>query len=529
MKPRQKLVRNFIILTLLSAVAVALLIPGVEQSNASPAGGLNYQLEKFVHILRKVRDLYVEEPDMEDLMEGAIDGMLEKLDPHCVYMPPKELQKTTEEFKGEFEGIGIYFEINDKILTVVSPIPGTPADRLGMRSGDQIVQIEGESTWGITNDQVQKKLKGPRGTEVTVQVRRPGLADLLDFTIVREKIPIYSVESKFMLDRETGYVRLNRFMATTDAEVTTALDSLESVGMKQLVFDLRGNPGGYLEQAIRIANLFLPPGRTIVSTRGRLEAFSETYESNSLVTKRKYPVIVLVNHGSASASEIVAGALQDWDRGLVVGTTSFGKGLVQRQLPLGDESAIRLTIARYYTPTGRLIQRPYDDGLLSYIREGYDDVDPNAHPDSLASKPVFKTPMGRSVYGGGGITPDVQVSGGRLTSYTSRLLTNRMFFEFATELLARGRLEFSSFETFTSRFQVDDDLLQEFLAYSSDVVPLDEKMFAKDRIYIENFLKAECARVGWGRMSYYRTRVEIDPVVQEALELVDDAGLLAYE
>ncbi len=514
--------RILLILIMVVTIGGAGWLVGSSQASQS----IGFQFDKIRMILAVVREYYVEEINLGELLDGAITGLLEKLDPHSVYIPPEDLREVKEDFAGQFEGIGIYFEVRDNILQVVSPIPGSPADRLGMEPGDQIVEIEGKSTWGITNDEVQKKLKGPRGTQVNVKVRRAGLSELLEFAITREQIPINSVVAQFMLDDETGYVRVNRFMSTTDAEIATALDTLELQGMQQLLLDFRGNPGGYLEKAIVVSDFFLPPERVIVSTQGRLRMFDETHYSTKWVRKRDYPVIVLLNHGSASASEIVAGALQDWDRGLVAGVTSFGKGLVQRQIPLPDSSAIRITIARYYTPTGRLIQRPFEDGVGDYVQQGYDDFDPNTDPDSLAGKPVYITPQGRSVYGGGGITPDIRIEPELLTPFAARLRTNRQFFEFANHYRSQHQVCEQGWKSFLADFQVTPAILEEFIAFSSDKVSLVETEFEQDENFIRNSIKAELARVCWGRMEFYQVLAEVDNVIQSAALHFDEAARL---
>lgn len=504
-----------------------LLLPffkGGDSSFASVDSAMG-SLSKIKSVLDVVRELYVEPADMEALTDGAIRGLLEELDPHSAYIPASELQEVTEDFKGEFEGIGIYFVIRDKRLTVVSAIPGTPSDRLGLGPGDVIVAIEGQSTFGITNEDVQRKLKGPKGTEVEITVRRQGLPDELVFRIVREKIPIKSVESAFLLKGGVGYVALNRFMATSEGEVRAAVDRLLEQGMTKLVFDLRNNAGGYLDQARRIADLFLEGGQTIVSTEGRRPEFNEIHRSTDDTTLPPLPLIVLINQGSASASEIIAGAMQDLDRGLIAGQTSFGKGLVQRQLELHDGSALRVTIARYFTPSHRLIQRPYDKGLAEYYAEAFDELDPNLVPDSTQDKPAFLTRAGRTVYGGGGITPDVRIRSGRLTPYTVRLRVERSFFDFANEEGPglRPGLESLGREAFVADWQPDEALLERFVAFSSTKVELDAEAWSTDLHWIRGYLKQELARVVFDRETSLRVGVGFDPTLVEALLLFDEA------
>jgi len=388
-----------------------------------------------------------------------------------------------------------------------------------------IVEIEGQSTFGITNEEVQRKLKGPRGTEVGVTVRRPGLAAELPFRIVREKIPIRSVESAFLLGGGVGYVALNRFMATSEDEVRAAVEQLLAAGAGRLILDLRNNSGGYLDQARRIADLFLAGGQTIVSTEGRLRQFDEVLRSTDATTLPPLPLVVLINQGSASASEIVAGAIQDLDRGLVAGQTSFGKGLVQRQIDLRDSSAVRITIARYCTPSRRLIQRPYDKGLAEYYAEAFDELDPNLVPDSTLDKPVFRTRAGRTVYGGGGITPDVRIRGGRLTPYVTRLRVERSFFDFANEAgpELKPALEAGGFEAFLAGWEADEALLERFVAFVGDKVEFDAADWATDLRWVRSYLKQELARVVFGREAALHVQVQDDPTVDEARRLFGEA------
>lgn len=489
----------------------------------SPIEGLG----KLNAVMEIIRDFYVEEAEMDRIVDGAIRGMLDELDPHSNYIPAAELREINEEFQGEFEGIGIYFQIRDKLLTVVSAIPGTPSDRLGLSPGDVIIEIDGKATYGITNEDVQRKLKGKGGTQVVIKVRRAGLEEPLTFRITREKIPIYSVESVFMLNGEVGYLRLNRFMATSADEIREAMETLSKQGMKKVVLDLRNNSGGYLEQAQKIADLFLPGGLVIVSTEGRLAEFGSVLKSTTEDDLPPLPLIVLINQGSASASEIVAGAIQDHDRGLIAGQTSFGKGLVQRQLEMRDSSAVRLTIARYYTPSHRLIQRPYDKGLAVYYEEAMDEEDPNLFADTTAAKPVFRTRAGRKVYGGGGITPDVRIRSGRLTQYTSRLRTQQSFFDFANHAATAGplrqRVEALGQEAFLRDWQPDEALLAEFVRFVGDKVDFNEEQWRQDLVWIRGYLKREIARVVFGRDPSLRVDLAMDPAVAEALLLFPEA------
>ena len=371
------------------------------------------KMKTLTEIIRLVHEVYIEEPEMNNLMEGAIEGLLSKLDPHSTYIPQKEFSSIQESFQGDFEGIGIEFAIMNGYITVISPIPGTPSDKAGLISGDQIVKINGKSAYKISQEEVLKKLKGPKGSPVDVTIRRSGVEDF-EITLIRDKIPIHSVLASFMHDAKTGYIKLNRFSGTSYNEINEAMYKLESLGMKQLLLDLRSNPGGMLDQAVQIVDMFVSTRDTIVSTRGRIYQANDVFIARNQNSDKNIPIVVLINQGSASASEIVSGALQDLDRGIVVGETSFGKGLVQRQFQLRDGSAARITIAQYFTPSGRLIQRPYDDGLDSYYLNDSDE------DSTEASRPEFKTKKGRTVYGGGGITPDIIIDNERAFSKSSR-------------------------------------------------------------------------------------------------------------
>ena len=334
---------------------------GVLIGASGPFQNLMQGLQKLSQVINIVSQTYVEDVDEEELVDNAIKGALKGLDPHSVYIPPKELKKISERFEGNFDGIGAYIEMNQGFPTIVSTIQGTPAERVGLLGGDRIIQIDEQATKGWSLEEAVSHLKGPRGTEVHVAIRRPGFEESFKFTIVRDKIPISSIAAKLMLDDQTGFITLRRFSLKTAAEVEDALVELEEAGMTRLILDLRGNAGGILDQAYLLVDKFLPGGKMVVYQRGRIAQANREYYSRPKDEFRKLPVVILINRGSASASEIVAGAFQDLDRGVIVGERSFGKGLVQQQYSLRDGSAIRVTIARYYTPSGRLIQRSYDD------------------------------------------------------------------------------------------------------------------------------------------------------------------------
>jgi carboxyl-terminal processing protease len=397
---------------------------------------------------------------------------------------------------------------------------------LGIRAGDQIIKIDRESTYGITNEEVFKKLRGPKGTTVDVTINREGLTEPLEFTIIRDKIPIHSVETAFMLDKKTGYILLNQFTSNTSQELEASLRELEAQGMSQLLFDLRGNSGGFLMQAIGVADKFLPAGEKIVFTRGRTPSSEKAFFATKNDKHTGLTLIVMLSNGSASASEIVAGAIQDLDRGLVVGERSFGKGLVQTQIPFDDGSVVRLTTARYYTPSGRLIQRPYSKNISDYYLDAFqaDTIDTNKIAiDSV--KDIFYTQAGRKVYGGGGIEPDTKIPATYLTPFTSKLFNQRLFFEYSTRYAAAHPEWNKDYEIFLQNFTVSEAMLTDFMELAkSKKIEIKEEDVLKDKDLIETLLKAEMAQNLYnGRLYYYRVRISQDPQVKEAMKLFDKA------
>ncbi|MBN1349733.1 S41 family peptidase [candidate division KSB1 bacterium] len=491
--------------------------------------GVYAQMKRIIEVLNVINQYYVEDVDIDRLVSGAINGMLEELDPHSVYIEPNRLEKVTETFDGYFFGIGIEFIIQNKILTVVAPIAGTPAERMGIRSGDNIIKIGDEYTYGISEDEVKQKLRGPLNTSVRVTVKRQGSNQPFEITILRGRIPIYSVMTTLMLDRQTGYILLARFSKTTSDEIDDALSKLKSRGMRRLILDIRNNSGGYLDQAVAVVDKFFDGGKNVVSTKGRVdevnEEFITTYKRNYL----KMPLIILINNGSASAAEIVAGAIQDWDRGLIVGEKSFGKGLVQSQIELKDQSAIRLTIARYFTPSGRLIQRNYDKGLADYYLN-LDESTQSAVPESTsnANNELYWTHGGRKVYGGGGIQPDVTIKGKSITPFTSKLLSKRMFFEFGSRYASKHRDLARNFYKFKRRFLVDKAVLDEFRSFISAAdITIEEEALLKDYDSVCTLLKSEIARNLWDSQKYYEIYINNDQQVQQALKLFPEAAQLA--
>ena len=517
-----------IVLVAIAAISGLAMMTPAAAPQTRTSSNLYQELQRFQEVLNAVSRYYVEEVDNQKLINGAIGGMLETLDPHSVYIPKDQLSDVTEKFEGHFYGIGIEFNIFNKVPTVVSPMPGSPADRLGLRSADQIIAIEGKPTFGFTDEQVRSRLRGSEGSTVRLTIRRSNVDESFDVNITREKIPITSVESSFMLEPQTGYVLISRFAKTTGDELESALVKLEKLGMKQLVLDLRGNAGGFLEQAVSVSDKFIDHGKKIVYTRGRIAQANDDFYATEPDKHPRFPLIVLMNHGSASASEIVAGAVQDWDRGLVVGETSFGKGLVQSQIGLRDGAAVRITTARYYTPSGRLIQRPYDKTLSDYYEEGWDDLDPNAQPDTAKNRPTYKTSAGRLMYGGGGITPDMQIKWPRPTQFTVDLILKRRFFEFATDFASRNRQLANDFTAFRQNWQPSEAVLAEFRRKIEALkIKFDQESWNKDSDFIKLRLKSEIALTLWDRQKWYEIEAHGSKQIQEVLRLFPQAQKIA--
>lgn len=506
------------------------------------------ELTLFNRVLNLITTYYVEDMEADSLIQGAINGMLDELDPHSNYIEPERFERMEERNRGSYSGIGISFAIIDDWLTVISAMEGGPSIKLGIRAGDVITHIEGESAFGIKEQEVFDQLRGPKGTEVTVTVRRSGEAKPIDYTIVRDDILIESVPYAFMLEPGIGYVRMGRFSATTSEELEHALVRLEDQGMESLVLDLRGNSGGYLTQAIEVSDKFIGDGKKIVYTQGRIFGSSEEYYATKAATHPDIPIVVLINAGSASASEIVSGAIQDWDRGLVVGSTSFGKGLVQRQYPLPNGGALLLTVARYYTPSGRLIQRPYEAGERdAYYRQAGGmrhpgDEEPEETPevaeeagaeDAEQEAPVYTTLLqNRTVTGGGGITPDVEIDALYRSSRLNNQLTfDRKYFDFTTQAIGEGQIRWDgTFDEFITQFRITDDLLDGLQAYlEADSFSYEPDSFAVHADEIRRGLRAEIANHFWGDNERYRILIQDDPAIARAIGLVPRAEALLVE
>ncbi|HTO92120.1 MAG TPA: S41 family peptidase [Candidatus Sulfotelmatobacter sp.] len=496
---------------------------------AAPGNDLSSQLDLFQNVLYLVQNQYVDAPDNEKLIRGAIDGMLKTLDPHSLYLPPQRAERMDEEFHGEYNGIGVQFEIRDGQIVVISPMEGTPSYRLGIRAGDKIVEIDGKPVpKTVTTDDVFKELRGPAGSTVQVSIDREGESELLKYTIERAKIPIESIPYSFMIRPGVGYVRPIRFAQTTGEELEDAMMKLRAQGMKELLIDLRSNSGGLLSQAVDVLDQLVPRDRLLVYTRGRTPSANADYRSSGRYKNSDMPVVVLIDHGSASASEIVAGAIQDLDRGLVAGTNSFGKGLVQNQFKLSDGSKLLLTIAHYYTPSGRLIQRDYtkygdrDEYALDALK---DDVPSDS---VLATRPKFKTAAGRTVYGGGGIYPDVVIHDPPLlTRPQADMIQKRVFFEYATHYVSQHKDQKWNADSFGKDFKLSDDewgSLHKIM--DNRKVALTDSIWTADRPFMLWQVRSELASAALGPQERYRVICEQDDQLTSALDLFPRASKL---
>lgn len=520
--------------------------------------GLGESIQRFEKAYNYLAENYPDE-NLTARTEDAIEKMFSSLDPHSIYIEPETSDAIEDEFAGKFQGVGIQFNIIQDTITVITAISGGPSDQLGIQSGDRIVEIEDSSAVGFSNEDVLKALRGPKGTKVDVTIKRPHTSDLLNFTITRDDIPLYTVDTSYMLDNQTGYIKINRFAATTHEEFMEAAEELEQQGMDRMVLDLRGNPGGYLGQAIAISEEFFPRGTKIVSTQSRHSRFTSAYNSRRNGEYKELPIIVLVNQGSASASEIVSGAIQDHDRGLIVGQRTFGKGLVQQQYELADSSKIRVTISKYYTPSGRLIQKPYSKkGGENYAYEIYQremDAESDVEefvshvPDSLQ----YTTDAGRTVYGGGGIVPDhiVQEDTTQSAAVLNFMRRNNIGFDYVREYLDDHGDAFRSeweddYERFRKEFEwSEEDITHVFNELKknnmviSDSDTLKEPDFKSDTLYIPQghweevswmpagVMKARLALQVWGMKKYFPVLNDVfDNTIEESMNMWNEVQAL---
>ncbi len=493
-------------------------------------------IKSYNTLMQIIKYAYVDTVNEPKLVEDAIIQTLKELDPHSAYISKKDVERANEALVGNFEGIGVQFEILNDTINIVHPIPGGPSEKLGIMSGDKIIRINGEDVAGkkITNQFVFDRLRGKKGTKVTVTIFRRG-KEPIDYTVVRDKIPINSVDAAYMIAPEVGYINLNRFSASSMQEINDALTKLKGSGMKNLILDLRNNSGGYMNTAIDLADEFLPNGDMIVYTEGA-HSPREEYNGSTKGQFETGKLVVMINENSASASEIVAGAIQDWDRGIIVGRRSFGKGLVQRPFMLPDSSQVRLTTARYHTPSGRCIQRPYTDGADEYnddlsrrMKHGelvY--ADSIKFPDSLK----YYTYGHRTVYGGGGIMPDVFIpwDSTPITDYYMDLRRKNVVNLFVSDYVDKNRTElqkdYPDFDTFDKEFFAGETFMTDFRKEADKAgVKFDEKQYDLSLELIKSQIKSLIAQKLWDINASYRVINEYDKEVLKALGVIQDDSL----
>lgn len=491
--------------------------------------------DKLNDVINYVYESYVDSLSRELLTEETIHSMLRSLDPHSAYIPASDFREMNDPLLGAFEGIGIEFNMINDTVMVINPVAGGPSEKAGLMPGDRIIRVEDEVIAGVnfsTND-IMRKLKGPKGTEVNITVFRRGAARPIDFKIIRDKIPSFSLDVAYMVDQETGFIRLNKFSATTHAEFLFALEKLKGQGMEKLILDLRGNGGGYLDAAINLSDEFLERQKLIVYTDGRRRprTYAHARRNGGFETQ---PLVILIDEWSASASEIVAGAVQDNDRGLIIGRRSFGKGLVQEQVHLGDGSAMRLTVARYYTPTGRSIQKPYENGQEEYYNEflmrfhsgELEHADSIHFNDSLR----YETPQGRIVYGGGGIMPDIFIPMERRENISFFNQTNNqgLIYRFAFDYADRHRhnlLQYGEAARFVESFRLPDAVYHEFVEFVRKQ-GLNPRNQPESESLIKLNLKAYIGRNVFGSEAFFPVLHQQDQAFHKAMEVLSGDSLI---
>ncbi|MCO5232438.1 MAG: S41 family peptidase [Chitinophagales bacterium] len=484
------------------------------------------------YFLKLLQSQYVEEVNMDSIVEIGITNILEHLDPHSVYMNKEDLKKANEPLEGNFEGVGIQFNIIDDTINIVHVIVGGPSQRVGLQDGDKIITVDGDTMAGngVTNEKVFKRLRGPKGTEVVIGVSRIGEPNVLEFLVVRDKIPLYALDAAYLNADKTGYIKLSRFSATATKEVKSAIDSLNAMGMKNLILDLTGNGGGYLNQAQGLADLFLDDNKLIVYTEGRAQPRQELHAEDKGPFE-KGRLVIMVDGASASASEIVSGAVQDWDRGVLVGRRTYGKGLVQKSYTLPDYSAIRLTMAHYYIPSGRCIQKPYKEGKEKYAEDLYERYESGELFDKnkivIEDSTVYYTKGKRLVYGGGGVIPDIYVPADTSwrSDFYSKLLRSGLFSKFTLKYVNEHRVElnqkYPNLETFIQNFHPEGTLWMDFLAYAEEKDIKSEEDYSVSIKNMQLQLKGLVAQYLFDSKAYFQIINEIDPIYNKAIEIIN--------
>jgi len=492
-----------------------------------------YTYQKLESLLQLIDYAYVEDVDGAKIVEDAVINMLKELDPHSTYISKKDIEKTNEPLVGNFEGVGIQFQIYHDTILVVSPVPGGPSDKLGILAGDKIIRINGEDAFGskVNNQYVFDHLRGPKGSKVKVEIYRKGNSGLIDYTIVRDKIPLNSIDATYMATSEIGYVKLSRFARTSADEFREAMVQLRKQGMKNLILDLRSNSGGFLDIAFELSDEFLPAGKLIVYTKG-LRSPKQDFIATGKGSFETGKLVVLIDEGSASASEIVSGAVQDWDRGVILGRRSFGKGLVQRPFMLPDSSMIRLTTARYYTPSGRCIQKSYESGTDDYFGEVFNRYEHGEmiHADSIRFPDSLKyfTHNKRIVYGGGGIMPDVFIPLDTtfITKYYTDIFRKGLLNDFVMQYIESKRKDllvaYPNIKVFNSKFN-DEQLLPQFVEFAaSKEVLKDEEGLKASGKQISIILRGLIARNLYNVSAYFEVVGSTDDDIMRAIEVLQD-------
>ncbi len=489
----------------------------------------NQGYDKINDVINFVIQDYVDTISIEKLQNNAINGMLQSLDPHSAYIAAEEFNDVNDQLMGNFEGIGVQFQIIKDTIMVVNTVSGGPSEKNGIKAGDRIVKVDGKkvANIGIIDTDVRKKLKGKKGSTVKVSIFRRGVRNLIDFNIIRDVIPNYSIDISYMVDKQIGYIKLSKFSSTTTQEFWKALKQLNKQGMQKLILDLRGNGGGFLQAAIDVADQFLTDGKLIVYTEGKNRPKEYAYATKNGISENK-ALVVLIDEFSASASEIIAGAIQDNDRGTIIGRRSFGKGLVQEQFNLSDGSAVRLTVARYHTPTGRCIQKSYQHGLEEYMNDlnqrylngELESSDSTKFADSLK----YTTPKGKIVYGGGGIMPDIYIPlhMDKNLEYYNQLTNKGTIYQFAFEYTDKNRKAFTAFKNaqdYVQNFRIDENIMNEFTAYATkNGVPKNLKGYAASIGKVKIMLKAFIGRNIFDDKGFYPVYLQTDAAFLKAVE-----------
>lgn len=505
-------------------------------------------LQKLQMTVVAIDRYYLDTVNAENLIDNAINGMLEKLDPHSKYIPKSEVKKMNEPLDGKFEGIGVVFQMMEDTLLVIQTISGGPSEKVGIFAGDRIVYVNDSTIAGVNmqNTDIMKRLRGPKGTSVNVKVLRRGVKELIEFKIIRDVIPIYSIDAAYMVDDKIGYIKVNKFSETTLQEYTEAMNKLKAKGMKSLILDLQDNGGGYLKTAVQLASTVLAPNKLVVYSEGVSQP-RETFNTTGKPSFEKGDLVVLVNESSASASEILSGSIQDWDRGLIVGRRTFGKGLVQKPIPLQDGSQIRLTVAQYFIPSGRCVQRPYKNNLKNYDKDFIERYNRGElmHEDSISfpdSLKYFTLEKKRPVYGGGGIMPDlfVPLDTTKYSKYHRDLAAKNVLNNFVLNYLDKNRSTLekkyntngndkkkeAGFAQFKQTFQLTDADLKEVTdAGEKEKVEYNEEQFTQSKPLIKKQLKAMIARDLWNTSEYYQIMNDENPIFLKGVEALRDKEL----